>query len=317
MTTEKIKRNTEISIISPVYGCEKCLHELCDKVTALLEKAGITFEMILVEDHSPDNSWETMKQIANNNPHVTGIKLSRNFGQHKAIYAGLVQSVGEWVVVMDCDLQDRPEEIVRMYEAVRQKQLHILLGRRVTRQHNLMKRLFSHIFYKTLGYLTNTIQDSTIANFGIYHRKVIDAICSMNDSFKYFPTMVRWVGFKQGTIDIDHDKRGEGRSTYSVKKLIRLGLDVILAFSEKPLRLTVKLGLTISLFSLLFAVITLIRYFNGQITMLGYASLILSIWLLGGIIIFILGIIGLYLGKTFEKVKERPVYIVEETTDGA
>lgn len=301
-----------ISIVTPVYGCKTSLHELYLRVKQTVEQITDNFELIFVNDNSPDNPWPTIVDLHNRDNRVKGICLSKNFGQHKAIYAGLTKAKGQWVVVMDCDLQDRPEEILNFYNTAINTGSQVVLGRRENRRDNFIKKTFSKVFYKVLGYLTDTRQDSTIANFGIYNTNVVQAVCSMGDSFKYFPAMVKWVGFKQTTLNIEHDERKYGKTSYSIKKLVQLGLDVIIAFSEKPLRLTIKLGLVISSFTFLLLIIELIRYFNGNIKVLGYTSLILSIWFFGGLTIFIIGVVGLYIGKTFDKVKSRPVFIIDQ-----
>lgn len=300
-----------ISVISPVYGSASLINELITRLETALFDISDEYEIILVEDHSPDNSWEIIKVNCDKNNKIKGIKLSRNFGQHYAITAVLEASCGEWVVIMDCDLQDRPEEIPLLYQKALEG-YYIVQARRKVRKDRFLKRLFSKIFYSCLSWLTGTKHDPAIANFGIYHRKVVDAICSMKESIRYFPTMVKWVGFKSVTIDVQHDMRMEGKSSYSFVKLLRLALDIILAYSDKPLRLTVKAGLAISGSAFIFALYTLYRSLRGEISVMGYASLIVSIWFFSGLIIFILGIVGLYVGKTFEGVKNRPVYVVEE-----
>lgn len=269
------------------------------------------FEIILVDDYSPDNSWQEIEELASIHPEVRGIKLSRNFGQHYAITAGLDAAKGDWIVVMDCDLQDRPEEIPSLY-AKCQEGYDVVLARRVYRQDSFLKRLSSKVFYRTLAWLTGSEQDETIANFGIYHRKVIQEIIGMRESIRYFPTMVKWVGFRQTTMDIVHAGRDEGVSNYNFKKLFNLALDIMLAYSDKPIRLTVKLGMLVALTGFLFAIYTLIKYLSGNIIVAGYASLIISIWVLTGFLLITLGMVGLYIGKTFEGVKKRPIYIVEK-----
>jgi polyisoprenyl-phosphate glycosyltransferase len=303
-----------ISVVSPVYRADVLLPELVQRVSAVMEKMNQTYEIILVEDHSPDNSWAIIKQVCRDNRHVRGLKLSRNFGQHYAITAGLHASKGEWVVVIDCDLQDVPEEIPNLY-AKALEGYFVVQARRHQRQDSILKRQFSRSFYGVLSWLTGTRHDPAIANFGIYHRKVIDAVCSMSESIRYFPTMVKWVGFRCTTLDVKHSERKEGKSSYNFRRLMHLAMDIILANSDKPLRLTVKLGVYISMTSFLFALYSLIMALAGEINVPGYASIMVSIWFLSGLIIFILGVVGLYVGKTFEGVKKRPVYIVEEMTD--
>jgi polyisoprenyl-phosphate glycosyltransferase len=301
----------KIAVVVPVYGCKTQLAELYIRLKAVLGNISEDFEIILVNDNCPYMSWETIIELCKKDIRVKGINLSRNFGQHYAITAGLEHSKSEWVVVMDCDLQDQPEEIVSLYNKALEG-FDIVLARRNQRKDGFLKKITSKLFYKTLSYLTSTEQDSAIGNFGIYHRKVIDAVCSMGDSMKYFPTMVRWVGFKHTAIDIEHEARLSGKSAYSFMKLLRLSLDVILSFSDKPLRLIVKLGMFISGISIVSAVYFLIKYILGYIHVLGWTSLIISIWFLSGIIIFLIGMLGLYISKTFENSKNRPKYIVKD-----
>lgn len=177
--------------------------------------------------------------------------------------------------------------------------------------------MLSRLFYRVLSYLTETPQDPTVANFGIYHRKVIAAVLAMRENIRYFPTMVRWVGFRTAYLDVTHGRRAIGRSNYGLSQRMNQALDITLANSDKPLRLTVKLGLILSGGAFLFVPITLWRYWVGQISQPGYTSLIISIWFFSGLILSVLGMVGLYIGKTFEQVKNRPLYLVDEQTDVA
>ncbi len=303
-----------ISVVSPVYGCRDTLHEFCQRLEKTL--AGITdrFEIILVDDGSPDMSWESIVELAGHNPRVKGIQLSRNFGQHLAIAAGLESAAGDWIVVMDCDLQDRPEEIRDLYQKA-ETGYEIVLGRRVRRRDNFVKIAFSRFFYAILSFLTGIKQDSSVANFGIYHRKAIQAVSAMQDRLRYFPSMIQWVGFKKTSIPVEHDARSCGKSSYSFKRLARLSLDVMLASSDKPLRLTIKLGTLIAFTAFVFAVLNFFRYLAGEVAVMGWTSLIVSIWFLSGIIIVLIGVVGLYVGKIFDSVKNRPKYIIRETVN--
>ena len=301
-----------ISIVSPVYRAEKTIPVLIERIEESVQKITNDYEIILVEDGGPDNSWEVIQSCAKKNEKIVGIELSRNFGQHYAITAGLDHAKGEWVVVMDCDLQDQPEEIQKLYSKA-QEGFDVVLARRHERKDHFFKRFFSKAFYRSLGYLTGSEQDESVANFGIYNKKVVEAVCSMRESIRYFPTMVKWVGFRTTKVNVDHDSRLEGKSSYDFKRLLNLAMDIILAFSDKPIRLLIKFGLIISLLSVLVAVIYLIKWLKGDVVILGYTSLIVSIWLLSGVIISTLGIIGLYVGKTFEGVKQRPIYIIRKT----
>ena len=301
----------QLAIVSPVYRAENTLEQLVLRIKSSLKGLVDSFEIILVEDYSPDNSWLEIVRLAKIHPEIKAIKLSRNFGQHYAITAGLDLVNSEWIIVMDCDLQDRPEEIPNLIREA-QKGFEVVLARRENRQDGFFKRLSSKVFYRTLAWLTGSKQDESIANFGIYHQKVIQEIVQMRESIRYFPTMVKWVGFRQTSIPVIHAENGERGSTYNFKKLFNLALDIMLAYSDKPIRLTVKLGLIVALTGFLFAVYTLIRFWAGDIIVAGYASLIISIWMLTGFLLITLGMVGLYVGKTFEGVKKRPIYIIEK-----
>ena len=303
-----------ISVVSPVYSAENILPELISRIESSLLKITPNFEIILVNDGSKDDTWNKIESLASTRPHLKGINLSRNFGQHYAITCGLDHAHADWVVVMDCDLQDQPEEIVKLYKKALEG-YDVVLASRKDRKDNTFKRIFSKYFYKTLGYLTGSQQDETVANFGIYNNKVIDSIKSLRESIRYFPTMVKWVGFKQTKIDVNHATSLYDKSNYDLKKSLSLALDIILAFSDKPIRLVIKLGFIISLISFIIGIYYTILWLNGGIIVLGYTSLIVSTWLLSGIILSTLGVIGLYVGKTFEGVKNRPIYIVDKITN--
>lgn len=301
----------KISIVSPVYKAENIVKELVREIINSVEPLVPDFEIILVNDASPDKSWQMISEICRKDKRVKGLNLSRNFGQHNAITAGLSFAQGEWIVVMDCDLQDRPDEIPNLYKKALEG-WDSVFGQRTNRQDSFLKRLSSKCFYSLFAYLTETRQDSSVANFGIYNRKVVNAILSMKDSVRYFPTMAQWVGYKKCYLPIQHNERLEGSSSYSLKKLYKLAFENIIAFSDKPLRLVVKFGFMLSFLSMCIALYFIIRYFLGDIVILGFTSLIISLWFLAGMIVMLIGIVGIYIGKVFDNTKNRPVFIVKD-----
>jgi glycosyltransferase involved in cell wall biosynthesis len=306
---------SRISVVSPVYKAKLIVPELVRRIIESVSKITEDFEIILVEDGCPENSWEAIAQECQKDKRIKGIKLSRNFGQHYAITAGLDYVKGDWVVVMDCDLQDQPEEIEKMYNLAITG-YHVVLGQRKIRYDSYFKKSFSFLFYRFLNFMSGINHDETIANFGIYHKEVIATLIKMREPNRFFPTMINWIGFNQTKIEIEHAERKEGTSNYNFSKLMKLAIDIILSNSEKPLKLFTLLGIVISLTSLLIAFIFLIQWSLGDIKVLGYTSLIISIWLLSGIILATLGIVGLYIGKTFETVKNRPIYIIQDKING-
>ena len=211
---------------------------------------------------------------------------------------------------MDCDLQDRPEEIPNLYRKA-QEGYDSVLAQRVSRQDTAIKKMSSKLFYKLFSYLTDTEQDANIANFGIYNRIVVDAVLGMGDAMRYLPVQVQWVGFRKAYLPVKHSERAEGKSSYNFRRLFKLAMDTMISFSDKPLRLTVKFGFVITALSLLAALYFFFKWLSGDVVVLGYTSIMISVWLLSGVLISIFGIIGLYIGRMFQKVKDRPLYIVK------
>jgi dolichol-phosphate mannosyltransferase len=302
-----------LSIVSPVYRAESCVEELVRRITASVAPITKDFEIVLVNDGSPDGSWPLIQQMAAADPRVRGVSLTRNFGQHTAITAGLRESRGDWVVVMDCDLQDRPEEIPRLYEKAMQGN-ECVMARRVRRRDRPTKILGSKIFYLVFNYLTDLHFDGTVANFSIISRRVANELTSMPESVRFYGGFLQWMGFANSYIDVQHDPRFAGESSYTFLKLLRFGGDIILAYSDRPLRLCVSAGFAIAVVSTIAGIASLIRamFFGG--TVIGWASLIITIFFSTGAIIFTLGILGLYIARIFTEVKGRPHYVVRSRT---
>jgi polyisoprenyl-phosphate glycosyltransferase len=300
-----------LSIVSPVYRAEKIIEKLVDEIRKTMNLMNCTYEIILVDDRSPDNSWVVMQQLSAKFNDVKSIRLSRNFGQHPAIMAGLSQAKGDWIVVMDCDLQDQPKEIIKLYDKTKEG-FEIVLARRENRRDGFFKKLSSTIFSKIYGFFTDTKYDNEIANFGIYHQKAIKSILAINDNIKFFPLFVNFVGYKSTSIVVEHAERDSGSTSYSFSKLISLAFNSIISFSNKPLKLFVKFGMIISILSILIGTYYIIEAFNNKIAVLGFTSLIVSIWFLSGIIITTVGVTGIYVGKIFDQTKNRPVFIIDE-----
>lgn len=305
-------QSLHLSVVSPVYGCKASLPELYERLVASLSSITPSFEIIFVNDACPQNSWECIEALCAKDARVKGINLSRNFGQHYAISAGLDHAKGEWVVVMDCDLQDQPEEIIKFY-AKAQEGYEIVFGQRVERQDSFFKRMGSVAFNRVLEYFTDTKHDNTLANFGIYHRKVIDTINTYREQSRDFLLFAKMVGFRQAIIEIDHAPRAHGQSSYTLSKLFKLAIDSIVSHSNKPLRLSIQLGFSISTISLVFALWLIVRYFFYGTTTEGWTSLMVSMFFMFGLLFALIGIVGLYIGKIFDEVKRRPLYIIQKT----
>jgi len=299
-----------ISIVSPVYRAEKIIPELVSRISNAVSHITDNYEIILVDDCSPDNSWQAIEFACEKDSKIKGIKLSRNFGQHYAITAGLDYAKGEWVVVMDCDLQDLPEEISKLY-AKAQEGNKIVFAQRKIRKDGFFKKLSSRLFYLVFNYFTETKYDHTIANFGIYSQQVISNFRLMKEQNRAFPLFIQWLGFQPVFIEVEHSSRFEGKSSYTFTKLINLAIDVIVAQSNKPLKLSIQFGLSISFISFIIGLYFVIKYLIFNIHVPGFTSIIVSLFFVSGLIFAHFGLLGLYVGKIFNETKNRPLYIID------
>lgn len=302
----------KLSIVSPVYRAEKMVHMLVERIVKSVTTITEDFEIILVNDASPDASWSVIEHECAQDKRVKGVNLSRNFGQHYAITAGLHYAKGEWVVVMDCDLQDRPEEIPALYQKA-QEGYDIVYARRKQRQDKWLKRMTSRAFNAVLNRLSGLNKDKDVANFGIYHQRVIKEYNKIPEQSRSFGSLILYLGFRTAIIDVQHAEREEGTSSYTLVRMLKLAFDVIISNSNKPLRMAVGLGFGMSVLSFLLALYNLVARMLGIISFPGYTTTVFSIWFVGGLMLFVMGVLGLYIGKIFDQVKGRPIYIVRNT----
>lgn len=306
-----MQTSPHISIVSPVYKGERMVAELVRRNVGSICSLTDDYEIILVNDASPDNSWSEIIRQCAENPRVKGINLSRNFGQHYAITAGLHYATGEWVVVMDCDLQDRPEEIPNLYRKA-QEGFDIVYARRAVRKDGFVKKSTSALFYRVFRRLSGMESDKAVANFGIYHKRVIEEFNRMPEQARFFPSQIKYLGFTDTAIDVEHSERPEGKSSYSLLKRFKLGFDVIVSNSNKPLRFAVGLGFGMSALSFLLALYNVIAKWAGVIRVPGYTTTVFSIWFVGGLLLLVMGIVGLYIGKIYDQVKGRQLFIIKD-----
>src|SRR5512139_329332 len=302
-----------ISVVVPVYKAESSLHELYARLVASLETLSRDIEIILVEDCGGDRSWDIIAELSRKDSRVRGIQFSRNFGQHYGITAGIDAAAGDWVVVMDCDLQDQPEEIPRLY-AKAQEGYDVVVARRAERKHGPGKRLSSWLFYKVFNYLSGMQYDWQVGNFRIISRKVIGTFRTMREQLRFFGALVEWMGFPTASIEVRHADRHSGKSTYTFSKLWKLAMETILSYSDKPLRMAVTFGLAMSLIAFLFGGFIFVRAVLYGSPVEGWSSMIVSLYFIGGMIIAVLGITGIYISKIFDETKKRPLYIIRRTT---
>lgn len=298
----------DISVVVPVYGCKGALYELYERLSKVLKSLVNNYEIILVDDACPQDSWEEIKKICMTDTSVKGIELSRNFGQIQAITAGLDYCSGEWVVVMDCDLQDRPEEITNLYKKA-QEGYDVVFARRKNRKDSFFKVFISNIFYKIYSFASDGNYDPAICNFSISKRIVIENYCKMRELHRAFVIYVKWLGFKQTAIDVEHNERKEGKSSYNFKRRMKMAGEILTSQSDKLLKTTVGAGFFITFCSLLAILFFTVQYFTKNISV-GWTSTISVICLMGGILMMCIGIVGIYIGNIFMQTKQRPLYVV-------
>lgn len=304
----------KISVITPVYKAETCLNELYSRLVTVLERVSTEYEIVMVNDHSPDNSWNEIKKISSGNPRVKGINLSRNFGQYQAIRAGVRHAEGDCIVVMDCDLQDPPEKIIDLYEEL-QKGYDGVFMSRLKRNDSILRKVTNASFYSILNFFTGLKFDSSISNFSICKRNIINAFLQFREETFFYPMIPVLLGFNIAKLPIHRDKRfDDGGSGYSLRKLLKLAFNIIISHSSKPLMLMTYCGMFITFLCILNIIFFIFFYFHGNIPVSGWTSLNLSIIFSLGVIVTCMGILGTYIAKIYDEVKHRPFYIIKETT---
>jgi glycosyltransferase involved in cell wall biosynthesis len=303
-----------LSVVVPVYGCGPCLHELHRRATATLTAMGISYELVLVDDCADDGAWDAIQDLAAGDPCVRGARLSRNFGQHAAITAGLAQSRGDLVVVMDCDLQDPPEEIPKLY-AKAIEGYDIVLGRRVETRHHSGRRAGSRLYFRVMSAFTGLPFDGSFGTFSIISRKVVDAFLQFQDQDRHYLFIVHWLGFRHTTVDYDHRERPVGKSSYSVLRLLHHALDGVFFQTTVALRMIVAMGFVMAGLGALVALYLVVARATGSAAP-GWTSLAVFTLTIGGFTVISTGVTGIYVGKVFDQVKGRPLFVVDRTTWG-
>jgi dolichol-phosphate mannosyltransferase len=299
-----------ISVILPIYNEETLIEELVSRVVLNLQQVTEDYEIILIDDGSIDESWKNIVSITEINQKLRAIKFSKNFGHHYAISAGLKHSSGDWVIVMDSDLQDRPEVIPDLYRKTLEGYDVVFVSRK-NRPENWIYLITQRIYYFFLNRISGIKFDSNQANFSIISRKVVESYKKLNESTVFYGSSILWLGFKRTSIDAVHGVRHSGKPSYTFKKRVKLGLDIVLSFSDRPLKFAILLGLMMSLTSLLLGINIVYRATTQGFSVVGWSSLIATIFFTSGIVLVVLGIIGLYLGEVFKQVKNRPQYIID------
>lgn len=310
----------KFSVVIPIYNEEENIPELHRRLTTVLEKLcddeGYTtesYEIIMVDDGSTDHSWHIIKNLHEKDQKVKGISFSRNFGHHVAVLAGLDHSKGEHVILIDGDLQDQPEEIPKLTKKLKEG-YDIVQGIAPTRHSNPVQELLSRTFHKLFKIISTVDPRTRLGLFRCLRRSVVESIKKLPERAIFFGGIVSWVGFRTSYVTVNRPKRYAGRSKYSLSKRIALALNATTSFSERPLVFIFQLGLIVFIFSILMFSYAILKKIFYNIAITGWSSLFAAIFFSTGLITLSLSVVGLYISKLFVEVKQRPRYIVKETT---
>lgn len=304
-----------ISIIVPVYNEEECLPALVERLLALEEGSADSFEFIFVDDGSTDRSRELIEQLGQGRANFRYLFFSRNFGHEAATTAGIDHASGQAVVIIDADLQDPPEIIPTLIEKWREGNQVVYAQRRVRKGESLMKRMSAWLFYRVMRRLGEVDIPPDTGDFRLVDRRVVAQFRRCREQSRFVRGLMAWTGFRQAAVPYDRDERLAGKTKYNLFKLLMLALDAAVGFSTKPLRFGMGLGLLVMTISVLLGLIVIAQKLFWSIPIPGYALLATGVFLLGGVQIFLIGLVGEYIGRTYRQTQHRPLYIVAEKSD--
>lgn len=304
----------EFSVIIPIYNEELNIPNLLTRLRPVVEKTGMSYELVFINDGSRDSSIQLIKALAQADSHVRYIDFSRNFGHQVAVTAGIDHCKGDIIAIIDADLQDPPELIEEMVGLIKQGNEVVYAKRKSRKDKNVLKKAAYKTFYRLLAKISNVDVPLDTGDFRVMTRKVAEVLKNMPEQHKFLRGQIAWLGFKQTFVEYDRDVRAAGEPGYTYKKLFRLAFDGITGFSNVPLRIATIMGFVVSGISLALIIYALVGYFFFKSDMpKGWASLMIAISFIGGVQLICLGIIGEYISRLQTDIRKRPLYIVNET----
>jgi glycosyltransferase involved in cell wall biosynthesis len=303
-----------VSVVVPVHNEVEVLPRFQERLLGVLEAVDADFEVIFVEDSSTDGTWPLLRQMCDDEKRFRALRLSRSFGHQGALTAGMWAAEGDVVVTMDADLQHPPETIPALLAKIAEGNDVVYAVRSEIDSESRLTILRAHAFYWMLNRLARLDLPHGVADFRCMSRDVVNALSSMPERNRFLRGMTRWVGFRQAVVEYDRAPRAAGTSKYNLGAMTRLAADAIVSFSTIPLKIASVLGLVVSLLGVVYGLVTVVQRLFGETGVPGYASLLVAVLVLGGVQLACLGIIGQYLGRTYEESKGRPLFIIWEDT---
>ncbi len=305
----------ELSVVVPVFNEQEVINETVSRLKRVLDGMLVEYEIIFVNDGSRDNTLQILRPVCQEDWRCKLVNFSRNFGHQTAITAGMDVSQGDAVVVIDADLQDPPEVIPEMFKFWREG-YEVVYGKRISRKgETAFKKLTASAFYRFLSYMTDVEIPVDTGDFRLLDRKVVDALKRVPERNRYVRGLVSWLGFKQTAFEYVREKRFAGTTKYPLSKMMKLAVDAITSFSVKPLRIAGFLGALLSVVGFIYTLYVIIAKLCGALFSAGWASIICIVLLLGGFILLMLGVMGQYIGRIYDEVRDRPLYIISETVN--
>ena len=306
-----------LSIVVPCFNEEACLGALHERLSAAARGAvGDDYELVLVNDGSRDGSWAIMQRLAANDPRLLAVNLSRNHGHQLALTAGLDLCSGDTILIIDADLQDPPELLAAMLQAMRDQQADVVYGVRKSRAgETAFKRATAHGFYRLLSRATEVDIPLDTGDFRLMSRRALDAFLGMPEQARFIRGMVAWIGFRQVPLPYDRAERHAGETKYPLRKMVRFAFDALTSFSSAPLKLASHVGIGLSVGSVLLVLYIIYAWLSGS-SIQGWTSLMLIVVVIGAAQMFVLGLMGEYIGRLYNESQGRPLYIVQEVAGG-
>lgn len=302
----------DISVVVPVYGCPTAIPELYRRLKSTLGTMRVTYEIILVDDCDKMNSWDEVKKVSENDSLVKAIHFTKNFGQGSAITAGIKQSQGNWIITMDCDLQDSPENIPDLYSKALSG-FDAIFVRRRARKESYLVRLLAKLYHDALCWFSEVDFDYDLGTFLIASRRAADAYLASKDRGRDFGVFLMWIGYRHSFVEYDQAARYEGKSSYTFIKKWRYAIGIMTTFSNRVLYVPIWIGAISALFSFIYIIYVFILFFIYHANPEGWSTITAALFFFGGAILSTLGIMGIYLGNIFDMNKERPLYAIQDS----
>ncbi len=308
--SQNIPRRPDLSVVSTMYSSEDFINEFYRRITESAAKLTSSYELVLVNDGSPDRSLEIAIALADADPHVRVVDLSRNFGHHTAMFAGLQHARGNLVFLIDIDLEEQPEWLLDFWADLDQTGADMVYGVQTARSGSLMKRYTGSLFYRFFNLAANTTIPANGCTVRLMKRRYVESVTQFMEAHLFMMGLFSWAGFEQRPHYVTKNRR-PSESTYTPIRLIRLSVDAITSFSSYPLTMVFVAGLGITLLSLAYACgLVIVKLLHPDLILSGFTSIMVSLWFIGGVVISVLGLIGMYVGKIFVETKRRPQYFV-------